>query len=650
MRYKGLMVLLMLIGLVACNQQNASTGSLLPQPTGEGSSVTPSSLPSISPIATCPPTPIPPRLLTVCLVNEPRSLFLYNAVSASEQSVLAAIYDGPIDVNNFSATPIILESMPSLENGTAKLQSALVNSGDLMVDANGDVTNLEEGTLYRPNGCSEISCTQTYSGSDPIQVDQLVLDFKLLPGLQWSDGTPLTAADSVFSYEVARSLYPSALPEQVSRTTSYKTLDDLTVEWIGLPGFIDGLYQTKFFSPLPQHAWSGIPVNDLSSNELSSRKPLGWGAYVIDEWVTGDHISLHANPLYFRAAEGLPYFDDLVYRFVANNDEALSAVLAGECDLVEQSAGLEPQLDTLLQLDEEDKISLIYQSAFAWDLIEFDITPYSADLPALFKSKQVRQAVAMCIDRQALVDQLSSGHMQVADLYVPSEHPLYNSEARHYDVDLQAASNLLSDAGWLDVDNDPSTPLVAQGVEGIADGTVFSVTYLTSDDIEHQKAAQLIQSNLFQCGIQTNIETMPAQQLLASGPDGLVFGRKFDLAQYAWMTALEPPCSLFLSTEIPGPYPDYPKGWGGVNTGGYNNPQYDQACLDALYSLPDMPQHAQKHAEAQAIFAEDLPALPLYWNYRVSVTRPDFCGVDQQTITKSIFVDLESFNYGEGCP
>jgi peptide/nickel transport system substrate-binding protein len=650
MHYKSLMMLLMLIGLVACNQKNAGTENLLSSPTDDGSLVSPSSNPSALPITTSTPTLAPSRLLTVCLVQEPRSLFLYSAISASEQSVLAAIYDGPIDVKNFSATPVILESMPSLENGTALLQSITVNTGDLVVDAYGNVTSLEEDTLYRPSGCSEINCAQTYAGTDPIQMDQLVVDFKLIPGLQWSDGTPLTAADSVYSYEVARSLYPSALPEQVSRTSSYKALDALSVEWVGLPGFMDGLYQTKFYSPLPQHVWSGIPVNELSSNEASSRKPLGWGAYVIDEWVADDHISLHANPLYFRAAEGLPYFDNLVYRFVADNNEALAAVLAGECDLVEQTAWLETQLDSLLQLEKDTKLSLVYQQAFAWDLIEFDVTPYSADYPAFFASKEVRQAVAMCIDREALVDQVSSGHMQVADLYIPPEHPLYNPDAKQYSFDPQAASALLVNAGWVDVDNDPSTPRIAKAVQGIADGTAFNITYLTSDDPEHQTAAQLIQANLSQCGIQINIDTMPAQELLASGPEGLVFGRQFDLAQYAWMTSIEPPCSLFLSTEIPGPYPEYPKGWGGVNASGYSSTQYDQACLDALYSLPDMPQHAQKHAEAQAIFSEDLPALPLYWHFRVSVTRPDFCGIDQSTIASSIFFDLEMFNYGQGCP
>jgi peptide/nickel transport system substrate-binding protein len=640
----------LLIGLVACNQTNKSS---LPTPmqtavqTGQISTLV-TSLPTDQSTATS--TPAPPRLLSICLVNEPRSLFLYNTVSSSEKSVLEAVYDGPIDIKNFTASPVILEKMPSLDDGDAALQSVSVKPGDLIADARGFLTNLAEGVTYRPSGCTEQACSQTYSGSDPVQMDQLVIHFKLLPGILWSDGTPLTSADSVYSYEVARSFSPAVLPAQVSYTSSYNALDQQAVEWTGIPGFMDGQYQTKFFSPLPQHSWASIPVAELPSNELSSKKPLGWGPYVIDEWVPGDHISLHANPHYFRAAEGLPHFENLVFRFVADSNEALSAVLAGECDVVDQTAGLESETQALLQLHDKGSISLVFQTAFAWELLEFDVSPLSADRPAYFSAPDVRRAIAMCIDRQALVEKLSGGQMQVADSYVPSDHPLYNPDAKRYIFDQKAGADLLTTAGWLDSDNDPSTPRVARGVAGIADGTPLSIQYLTSDDAEHQAAAQLIQADLNQCGIEVNINSQPAQQVLAAGPGGPVFGRAFDLAQFAWMTANEPPCSLFMGDEIPGPYPDYPKGWGGVNASGYENPSYNQACLDAIYSLPDMPQHQQKHAEAQSIFAQDLPALPLYWHYRVIVGRPDLCGIPQRSVTESIFINLELFDYGKGCP
>jgi peptide/nickel transport system substrate-binding protein len=371
---------------------------------------------------------------------------------------------------------------------------------------------------------------------------------------------------------------------------------------------------------------------------------------VIEDWVAGDHISLNANPLYFRASEGLPYFDNLVYRFVADDSEAQSAVLAGECDLVEQTAGLETQTADLSQLREEGRISLVFQTNSAWDVLEFDLNPLTADRPAFFASSEIRQAVAMCINRQALVDQLSGGLMQVADLYVPLAHPLYNPQAKHYTLNPQAAADLLTSSGWLDTDNDPSTPRIAQRVEGIPDGTPFTVQYLVSDDAERQAVAQMVQADLQKCGIQVEILSQPAADYLAAGPDGPVFGRQFDLSQFAWMPALEPPCYLYLTNEIPGNYPDYSKGWGGVNASGYSNPQYDQACLDALYSLPDMPQHAEKHAEAQGIFAEDLPALPLYWHYQLVIGRQDMCGLPDDAVTESIFSELELFNYGEDCP
>ena len=648
MRLKILVLALLLIGLVGCNQVNSNTLPL-PSPAVTQAVLPPETLvPSTEQTAT--PIVKPTRLLTICLINEPRSLFLYDAVSSSEKSVLDAIYDGPIDLKNFIASPVIVEKIPSLAGGDALLQEVAVKPGDLIVDADGNLASLQDGLRYKPRGCTSQACAQLYSGTDPVPMDQLVVRFKLLPGLQWSDGVPLTAADSVYSFQVARSLYPAAFPEQVSRTSSYLAKDDLTVEWTGLPGYLDGQYQAKFFSPLPQHAWASIPVNELPTNEAASKEPISWGPYVIDEWVPGDHISLHANPLYFRAGEGLPYFDNLVYRFVANNSDALSAILAGECDLVDQASGLEAQTVSLLQLRDQGKISLLFHPASAWELLQFDLAPLSPDRPAYFASKEVRQAVAMCIDRQALVNSLSAGQMQVADLYIPSDHPLYNPDVKQYSFDPAVASDLLAKAGWLDPDHDASTPRIAQGIAGITDGTPFSIQFLTSQDAEHQAAAQQIQADLAQCGIQANIDAQPVQRYLASGPEGPVFGRAFDLAQLAWTTAVEPPCTLYLSGEIPGSYPGYPLGWGGVNAGGYSNPLYDQACLDAVDSLPDMPQYKQQHATAQMIFAEDLPVLPLYWHYQVIMGRPDLCGVPVLNGTESVFSNLESFNYGEGCP
>jgi peptide/nickel transport system substrate-binding protein len=644
MHLNKLAVLLLLATLVACGQG----ADVSPEPTGRSPTATPLAT-VLLPESTATPLPQAPRLLTICLAQEPRSLFYYDAVSTAERSVLAAIYDGPFETRTFTVQAVLVEKMPALADGDALLQPVPVAPGDLLVDADGQLVTLAEGVFYRPSGCAEQACAQTYTGDQPVQVDQLVLRFQLLAGLQWSDGAPLTAADSVYSYEVARSLYPAAWPEQVLRTQSYRALDERTVEWTGVPGDQDGLYHTRFYLPLPQHAWGGLNPQELPAAELVSRQPLGWGAYRIQEWVAGDHITLQRNPFYFRAAEGLPHFDTLVYRFVDSGEEALSALLAGECDLIDQTAMPEGQVDQLAALEAEGRLALVTQTAAAWDVLAFGITSLESGRPDYFGLAEVRRAVAQCIDRPALAQSLSGEQMVVAESYVPLDHPLYNPEAAQYPYDPQAAADRLQAVGWLDLDGNPATSRTSQGVAGVPDGTAFVVDYLVSSDAQSQSAAQRVQGWLAACGIQANLVPQDPQITLAAGPDGPVFGRQFDLAQFGWAAALEPPCDLYITNEIPGLYPDFPLGWGGMNAAGYSSAAYDQACTDALYSLADQPLHAQAHAQAQALFAEDLPALPLYWHFRLLATRPDLCGISPAPLADGLLADLEQVDVGEGC-
>ena len=62
---------------------------------------------------------------------------------------------------------------------------------------------------------------------------------------------------------------------------------------------------------------------------------------MIDEWTGEDHISLSRNSNYFRSSEGLPYFDRLVFRFVGGAEQALAALLAGECDYLDETTQIQ---------------------------------------------------------------------------------------------------------------------------------------------------------------------------------------------------------------------------------------------------------------------------------------------------------------------
>ncbi len=307
MRKTSLKIFFILIALILLFLSVSCTANPVPsESVNRTSSPTPPTAGSET--ATASPSPLPPRVLTVCMVGEPASLFLYSDQSVAARSVRQAIYDGPYDVLNFEISPVIWAEKPTLENGDAQLSPVEVSAGTLIRDASGKLATLDQGVSYQPSGCSEAACAQTYEGGDPVKMDQLSVRFRLLPNLRWSDGTPLSADDSQYSYEVAKALYPQARADLIARTQSYGALDASTVEWRGIPGDRDPLYASNFFTPLPRHAWGSIQPQDLPTAEISSRSPIGWGPYRIDEWTSGDHITLSRNPTYFRSAEGSASF------------------------------------------------------------------------------------------------------------------------------------------------------------------------------------------------------------------------------------------------------------------------------------------------------------------------------------------------------
>jgi peptide/nickel transport system substrate-binding protein len=562
--------------------------------------------------------------------------------------VLQAIYDGPLDVQDFDYVPVLLTKKPTLADGDVTLVPVEVQPGESFVDDGGNLVTLTKGVFYRPSGCSETACAQAYPGDGPVTMDQMVVQFRLLPGLFWSDNSPLTADDSVFSFEVASSLYPLAQPERVIRTASYRALDTQIVEWRGLPGLMDSSYAANLFSPLPRHAWGNLSKEELLQSDATTKMPLGWGPYVIEQWTEGDHITFHKNPAYFRASEGLPYFDNLVFRFVEDGQQMLDALLTGECDLVDSSAMQDVDLTRLLEAQKNGQLEVYFQPA-AWEMALFGIVSYEPGRPDLFGSAETRQAIARCIDRAKMAETLWNGQSSVLDTYVPPFHPLYNPDVQHYEFDPGQASVQLESIGWKDMDGDPATPRRSAGVSGVPDGTPLEFTYLVSADAERPQAAQILADSLAQCGIRVHLSLQPAADYLAAGPGGPVFGRAFEMAQLAFPLTLEPSCEWFTSAEIPGPYPEYPLGWGGVNATGYQNPDFDQACQAARTSLAEAAQYQQAHFQAQAIFASDLPVIPLYLRLNVLAVRSGLCGVHLDASTVSALWNVETWTEGVNC-
>lgn len=644
-RLSVIVVGIIITSMVACNGT-----SITATPVGETN----------VPVETATATMPVPSVLTICLGMEPTSLYIYKSSSRSMWSVLEAIYDGPIDIRHYQPVPVILEKVPTFSDGDAVLQPIPVSGGDIVVDVNGDPVKLEKGVKVLPSGCTNGSCATTWDGTSTLTMDRIVANYVLKPGIMWSDGEPLKANDSVYSFNISADPATPVVKKLIYQTEAYQALDQRTVQWISRPGLITRYLEDYFWIPLPEHALTGKSAAELQTAPETNTNPLGWGPYVIDEWAPGDHIRLVKNPNYFRSGEGFPKFDVLVYRFIgvaANNN--LSTILAGECDVVDQTAYWDELYQPVRQAVLDGKITAYVGLGPDWDHLDFGITPASyddgynpsaGDRPNVFGDKRVRQAFAYCMNRADATKAVFNSLSAVPISYLAPDHPLTIMDLPSYPYDTVKGNQLLDEAGWKDSDNNPETPRVAIGVNDVPDGTILVVNYAATEATIRQEYAKKMATSLADCGIQVNITATTRDVLYKAAPDGLLFGRKFDLGEFAWAAGREPPCFLYMSNEIP----NAGNSWlgtthGGSNAIGYVNPELDAACVAAQQAGLDESLYIQSQQQVMRILAEDLPSIPLFYFVKIAASRPDFCGMEMDVSTRSEMWNLEQFDFGSSC-
>ncbi len=638
-------VIILVVGLSACKADGN-------QPTTEGT-------PAVETTEST-PTDNPEKDLTICLGVEPETLYFYKGNGHSMWSVLEAIYDGPMDTVNYTAQPVILQSIPNLTNGGASLQAVTMQAGQIVVDVDGNAVILQEGVRVFPSGCTSLDCAVEWDGVSALSLDRMIANFIIKPGILWSDGEALTADDSVFSYTISADAATPVSKSLVNQTENYQALDERSVQWIGRPGLVTPQLEDYFWIPLPKHQLQGFSAAELQTAAETNTMPMGWGAFMIDEWVPGDHIRLIKNPNYFRAVEGLPKFDAIVYRFVGDQaDSNLMAFENGECDVVDQSVAWDTDYQAVRQLELDGK-AIVYRSLGPqWEHLDFNIVPasyddgynpFGVDRPNLFGDVRVRQAFAYCINRQQIVIDLFNNLTEVPLAYVPPSHPFYAQGLREYPYDPAQGQALLETAGWKDLDDDATTARTAIGISDIANGTTFTITLLTGQAEIRQELAARIATDLQACGVGVTVQSLPVSEFYAAAPGGLLFGRQYDLAEFAWAAGSTPPCFVYMSTEIPNAANNWAGGkFGGVNTMGYSNAEVDAACQAALAEQMDRAAQLQNHSDVQQILAEELPSIPLFYFVNLIISRMDVCGISMDASVRSELWNIEGFDIGTGC-
>ena len=255
------------------------------------------------------------REMMTCMAREPQSLYIYSGnpnrdLGARSASILQmAMYERMYVMISGEYEARGLTHIPTPDSGDVIYKQTTVQTGDWVIDANNELIQLTEGaTLLNASGEP-----LKFEGT-AVSIPQMQVTFTLQPFI-WSDGTPVTAEDSVFSFEIASDPATPMSKERIQRTASYESVGKHSVQWLGIPGNISEDYVQNIWTPLPKHQLGFYSAEELLTLDHTSREPISYGRFIIESWVPGSHITLISNPHYYALDQAAPT-QRLIYEFL----------------------------------------------------------------------------------------------------------------------------------------------------------------------------------------------------------------------------------------------------------------------------------------------------------------------------------------------
>jgi peptide/nickel transport system substrate-binding protein len=400
-----------------------------------------------------------------------------------------------------------------------------------------------------------------------LSADGLTIRIKFREEANWSDGTPVTAEDAVFTYDMIMNPGNGVFSQYPYDTyvESMTALDAKTLEIKLSSAYAD--WSNAFFTGisrvLPKHILQ--PVFDaegtLDNAEWNRTTAVVNGPFTLTEFVSDDHLTLAANETYWR---GRPKLDTLFIRIFADDAAQLAALQSGQSDIGSYIVGDQ------IPLLEETGMFEILTSANGYIVTVFMNMDAATAHPAMTDPK-VRRALAMAIDRQLIIDEIYNGIYTIPATYW-DDTPFDNPVLEPYPFDPEGAKVLLDEAGW------------TVGGDGVRekDGTKLALrySYISGDDTTDTMIVTF-QQMLADVGVQLDILQNTQEVLWASYGDGgeLALGN-YDMTQWSdgmWYFP-SPSTSYFLCSEIPSA--DYPTGY---NWFGICDP-----ALEELFAVADI--------------------------------------------------------------
>jgi len=432
--------------------------------------------------------------------------------------------------------------------------------------------------------------------------------YHLRPNLTWHDGTPLTASDFVFGFQVFSNPDLGLRIDQPMRLIKEVVAPDdrtVVIHWKQSFTDADGLNADKNggLAAMPRHLleekYRTAELAAFVADPYWTTGFVGSGPFRLDRWEPGAYIEASAFENY---VEGRPKVNRLKWVFLANENAAVASLLAGEVHLVAVEAIALEQASLLRQQWADSHAGEVIFAPTKSRFLQVELKDAYVNPRALLDVR-VRRAFLEATDRASLSEAIIEGQQVVAHSIAGMSEE-YSTEMDRaitkYPYDLQEATRLLAQAG------------ITKGSDGAfadASGQKLSLEIRVFPNDPGPREIAILADQWKRFGVEVNQFVIPAAQSqdleLASAYPSF----RIEQSGLTGTTAVVKLSSSVLATPQ--------NRWTGSNRGGWVNAEYDRG-FDTFVSSLDRNERNRSIVQALKVASDELPILPLYYLSQVA--------------------------------
>lgn len=317
----------------------------------------------------------------------------------------------------------------------------------------------------------------------------------------WSDGTPVTADDVVYTalrlaspvigntammYYVFEGVGDDGFVEEGAESIDgIQKVDDKTVQFTTKEEMPITTFENsyaRYLLTLPKHVIEQYSEEELSTADWFNHPDVVSGPFIVTDFDVDHYISYEANKDYWKDA---PKIDKLNIKIV-DGSQLYAGLQSREIDITQQTMSDIPQED-YESVEALDNVDVVYGSP----VTNQSVFIQTKNVPDV----KVRQAMLYAIDRQQILEELLNGHGEIVDGFLSSASPFYDDSLTPVSYDPEKAKALLEEAGW--------------------DGSQTIRFYVNSGDSTFVNAASIIAAEWAAVGIKAEIQTVDFATLMS---------------------------------------------------------------------------------------------------------------------------------------